>query len=186
MFNETSYNTLGAVNPTNPDAAWMALGWPSKNAWKQAGKPNTPYHVTNLPSPGCPSGYSPGFVLASGSCGTGGMITGGMCCYPNTPIGSSGGGSSDPDAAWVSLGWPSKTAYHQAGRPNMTYTQWSATGSGSPTIIGGGTGVITDPGTGTAATPAASGGGLGDLLGGIPSSYLMIGAAIILIMVLKK
>lgn len=132
---------------------------------------------------------------------------------------------------WQVYNWPSKTLYHQAGRPAQQYSDWLAshsgggTGSGTGSSSGGGSNVppncspgyhvgqpncdpgqmclavapmcVADPagsitGVGPGAGDGSSSGGGGILdsissaFSGIPTSYLLIGGAIVAVMVLKK
>jgi len=90
---------------------------------------------------------------------------------------------------WESLGFGSKAAWKQAGRPtDSTFTPPSGLPRlpGSGGTLPGATGGATDQVTGMPADVPTSGGGIGDMLASIPPMYLMIGAAIVLLMVLKK
>ena len=73
---------------------------------------------------------------------------------------------------WFQQGYASKAA-------------WKAANPSTPDVIGGAPGATTPGGAapGAAAAPGASAGGF---LSGIPTTYLLIGAAIIAVMVLKK
>ena len=170
MFNETSYNTLSDV----AIPLWQSLGYPSKAAWKQAGSPSgstfTP--PSGLPTvPQCPAGQV-WYVGVSG---------GGACAAPSGVLGTGGGTSaSNPlQALWQQLGFGSKQAWKQAGRP--TGTSGGTVAGGDPTLVGGG-GTGIDPTTGAPATSSS----LGDMLASIPTTYWLIGGAIVLLMVLKK
>jgi len=139
---------LGTVDP---DAEWQALGWPSKQAYHQAGRPGVPY--SQFRAPALPT--------------------------PTPPV------AATTDAEWQALGWPTKQAYHQAGRPGVPYSQWLAFQQSNAT---GGGALVPSSGASTSggSAGAASGGGLGSLLSGIPSTYLWIGGALVVFMMLKK
>jgi hypothetical protein len=93
--------------------------------------------------------------------------------------------SENPDAIWRGL-FDTRKAWKQAGKPG-----WSNTGE-QPTIVRApGTGPVGDAGTvdtGAAQvdqTPVEKG-GIADFLSGIPSSWLLIGGVVLLVVVLKK
>ncbi len=148
MFDLTTYP--GAVGPSEEewglgflgagDTAWVSLGYPSKAAWNQAGRPKTQY----VPNPNTP-------------------IANIQPIPAPTPVTPSGGGS---------LTIP--TTEPNQCPPGMTYAA-PPPGSGTGTCTG-----PTDPTVGT------SGGGLGGLLSSIPSTYLLIGAAILIYTMVKK
>jgi len=87
---------------------------------------------------------------------------------------------------WQLLGYPSKAVWKQEGKQATgTFVPPALPGTGGgPTLLPDGSGgTITGAGTGATLT---SSGSIGDLLSFIPTSYLLIGGAIILLMVLKK
>lgn len=147
MFNETAY--LGDAIPT-----WQQLGYPNKQAWKQAGSPSAP---ATSGGGGYVPVIEPPIVRTSPSA-------------PSAPA------STSP--LWQQLGFGAKGEWKRAGRPN-------AAGQ-TTTPVGGNPLLLPAPDSGgnvPAGDPAASGGGL---LSGIPSSYLLIGAVVIGLMVFKK
>lgn len=90
------------------------------------------------------------------------------------------------DQQWLALGWPSKTEYHQAGRPAVTYSQYLAQRAAGAVITPGNPDGAPATGSGIPADTGTSGGGLGDMLSGIPHTYLLIGGAVVVFMLLKK
>ncbi len=110
--------------------------------------------------------------------------------YPATNLGDFStffGDALNPggDPVWMQLGYPDKGAWKRAGRP----TGNAIVGTPLPTnnaIIGtplpadpAGPNSAGVPGTDKTKTP-------GSLLSGIPTTYLLIGGAMVLLMVMKK
>lgn len=89
---------------------------------------------------------------------------------------------------WKLMGYPTKAAWKQAGRPGPDSTQPIGThpvpratnGDGIPIDS-----VDTTP-SGTVTPPAGSKPGGGGLFDNIPPTYLLIGAGVLALMVLKK
>lgn len=94
---------------------------------------------------------------------------------------------------WQQLGFPDKGSWKRAGSPTSGATVTNPGGGftpppGTPTIgpgsqTGGGGGQGPVDGGVTGAGAPSSGGGI---LSGIPSSYLLIGLAVVALMLLKK
>lgn len=137
MFGETSYPHaagLGALGFIGDDPLWSQLGFGSKTAWKQAGRPNAAGQPTGGGSIG-PTGQPP-------------IVT----TIPTT----------EPNQC----------------PPGMTYAApppGSGTGTCSGSII---------PGNGGGSSSGGS--SITDLISSIPSTYLLIGGAILLFVLLKK
>jgi hypothetical protein len=98
------------------------------------------------------------------------------------------GDSLNPSGApvWQQLQFGSKTLWKQAGRPTSgaTFTPPPQLPIGGvPTPIAG---AGNDPSALVPVATATSGGGIAGLLSNIPTTYLLIGGAIILLMVMKK
>lgn len=77
------------------------------------------------------------------------------------------------EPVWQQLGFPDKAAWKQAGRPTGGAAVTTTSGSAVP-----GAGAGAGAGAGTATS--------GGLLSGIPTTYLFIGGAILLLMMMKK
>lgn len=112
--------------------------------------------------------------------------------YPQSNLGDfSDFGVTADDPYWQQLGFPNKQAWKEAGRPmpgGTTFTPPPSTPTiGSGTQTGGsGSGQVPVDGGVTGAGAPSTGGGGGGLLSGIPSSYLLIGLAVVALMLLKK
>src|SRR5215831_11619348 len=141
MFNEVSYlgaaysptpRTIPGLVPTTSPATpsgptWQSLGFGSKQAWKQAGRPTT------------------GPILDGG------------------PLGAPGGGAGSTPV----------------GAPSQVLCPDGVTLVSSLSLCPATTG-------GQTATGGSGGGGLMDLFSSIPGPVLLIGAAVIVLMLLKK
>lgn len=95
-------------------------------------------------------------------------------------------GASGEDTLWSQYGWPDRATWKAAGRPHSQYGGGTITLDPrevppSPTTPAGGT-------TTTGSTGKSSSGGfdLAGIFSGIPSTYLLIGGAVVLFMLLKK
>lgn len=131
------------------------------------------------------------------------------CCSPESNLGDFSGllGNAAHQVAqpatvpaWQALGFPDKASWKAAGGRAALDAGVSLTpGSvfhapgGLPTLPGSGGGVtgtgVPVGGSGTDAAGAvdpAAAASSGGLLSGIPSTYLLIGAAVVILMVLKK
>lgn len=93
---------------------------------------------------------------------------------------------------WQQLQFGTKAMWKQAGRPTDGATTAFNPPPGLPTLPGSGvdgSATTIDPATGlptTASASSSTSSSLSSLFAGIPSTYLLIGAAIILVMVMKK
>jgi hypothetical protein len=89
-------------------------------------------------------------------------------------------------SVWQQLQFGSKASWKQAGRPTsgaMFTPPPQLPIGGVPTPIAG---AGNDPSPLAPVATAASSGGIAGLLSSIPTTYLLIGGAIILLMVMKK
>ncbi len=96
---------------------------------------------------------------------------------------------------WQQLGFASKAAWKQAGAPSEGATVGTPVFVPPPRLPAVGTGGTTGSGASTVPIAPDSGGALapvaeepasGGFLSGIPSSWLLIGGAIALLMMMKK
>jgi len=95
---------------------------------------------------------------------------------------------------WQMYGWPTKTAYRQAGQPQVQYSDWLTSHPetrgritiGAPDTGNGDIGPPTTPGQTDSTGGAGILSSIEHAFSNIPTTYLLIGGAIVAVMVLKK